>query len=169
MQNTAIREGRKEDLPAVLELIIELAVFERAGHEVINSVRQMELDGFGSHPYFGLFVAESGQKIVGISVYYYRYSTWKGKRLYLEDIVVNEKYRGLGIGKMLFEKTMEKCLEENCTGMMWQVLEWNDPAIQFYKRYGAKLDNEWTNGTLESSDIRQWLKNRTTPRPPGAY
>lgn len=152
-----IRPGRKEDLPRVLELVKELATYEKAPHEVINTVEKMEEDGFGPNPIYGLYVAEDASGIIGISLYYWRYSTWKGKRLYLEDIVVTEKHRGKGAGKMLFDKTMEKALEANCTGMMWQVLEWNEPAINFYKKYGAKLDDEWTNCNLEASQIRQLL------------
>ncbi len=159
MNSVVIRTGRKVDLPRVLELIRELAAYERAPHEVINTVEQMEMDGFGANPVYGLFVAETERGIVGISVYYYRYSTWKGKRLYLEDIVVSESERGKGIGQKLFEQTMKKSQEEHCSGMMWQVLEWNEPAIRFYKKYGAKLDAEWTNVSLESAQIGKLLGN----------
>ncbi len=153
-----IRIGEKKDLPHVLELVKELAAYEKAPEEVINTVALMEQDGFGSNPIYGLFVAENENGIVGISLYYWRYSTWKGKRLYLEDIIVTEKERGSGIGKLLFDRTMQKALEENCSGMMWQVLEWNEPAINFYKKYGAKLDEEWTNCTLEVDQIKNLLK-----------
>ncbi len=153
-----IRTGEKKDLPRVLELIKELATYEKAPHEVINTVALMEKDGFGLNPIYGLFVAENENGIVGISLYYWRYSTWKGKRLYLEDIIVTEKERGSGIGKLLFDRTMQKALEENCSGMMWQVLEWNEPAINFYKKYGAKLDDEWTNCSLEAEQIKNLLK-----------
>ena len=148
-----IRSGVKPDLSRVLELIRELAEFERAPHEVINTVKQMEIDGFGEKPIYGFFVAEQDQRIIGISLYYWRYSTWKGKRLYLEDIIVTEQDRGKGAGKLLFDRTMQFALEENCTGMMWQVLEWNKPAIEFYKKYGAKLDDEWTNCNLERGQM----------------
>ena len=144
-----IREGSKADLPRVLELIKELAAFEKAPHEVINTVEQMEKDGFGPTPIYGLFVAETEDGIVGISIYYWRYSTWKAKRLYLEDIIVTERMRGRGIGKQLFERTMQHALDQDCSGMTWQVLDWNEPAMNFYKKYGAKLDGEWVNGTLE--------------------
>lgn len=153
-----IRTGEKKDLPSVLELVKELATYEKAPHEVINTVTMMEQDGFGSNPIYGLFVAENENGIVGISLYYWRYSTWKGKRLYLEDIIVTEKERGSGIGKLLFDRTMQKALDENCSGMMWQVLEWNEPAINFYKKYGAKLDDEWTNCTLEVDQIKNLLR-----------
>ena len=155
-----IRPGQIDDLPRVLELIKELALYEKAPREVTNTVERMEQDGFGPYPIFGLFVAEDNNRIVGISLYYWRYSTWKGKRLYLEDIVVTESERGKGTGKLLFDRTMKLALDENCTGMMWQVLEWNEPAINFYKKYGAKLDDEWTNCTLESSQIKALLSNK---------
>lgn len=153
-----IREGKKSDLPRVLELIKELAAFEKAPDEVINTVELMERDGFGPAPIFGFFVAENENGIVGISLYYWRYSTWKGKRLYLEDIVVTARERGKGIGKLLFHRTMQHCLEENCSGMMWQVLNWNEPAIDFYKKYGSSLDNEWMNCTLEREQIQTLLQ-----------
>lgn len=152
-----IRIGEKKDLPRALELVKELAVFENAPHEVINTVALMEQDGFGPNPIYGFFVAESEKGIVGISIFYFRYSTWKGRRLYLEDIVVTESERGKNIGKLLFDKTMQKALDENCSGMKWQVLEWNEPAIKFYKKYGAKFDEEWTNCSLESNQIQQLL------------
>ena len=152
-----IRRGRKEDIPRTLELIKELALYERAPHEVTNTVELMEHDGFGANPIYGFFVAEQDGVIIGISLYYWRYSTWKGKRLYLEDIIVTESERGKGAGKLLFDRTMQHALDEGCTGMMWQVLEWNEPAIKFYKKYGAKLDDEWTNCNLERSQIEQLM------------
>lgn len=151
-----IRIGVKQDLPRVLELIRELAVYERAPQEVINTVELMEQDGFGPNPIFGFFVAEKDEVIVGISVYYWRYSTWKGKRLYLEDIVVTEKERGQGIGKLLFDRTMQHAIDEKCSGMIWQVLDWNEPGINFYrKNYNPKFDNGWINTSLEIDEIKK--------------
>ncbi len=158
MESINIRKGKKEDLPQVLELVKELAEYERAPQEVTNTIELMEEDGFGTNPVYGFFVAENEERIVGLSLYYWRYSTWKGKRLYLEDIIVTEQERGKGAGKLLFDRTMQKALEENCTGMMWQVLEWNEPAINFYKKYGSKLDDEWVNCHLESDQIKRLLK-----------
>lgn len=152
-----IREGRKEDLPRVFELVKELALFEKAPHEVTNTVEMMEADGFGPAPVYGFFVAENETGIVGISLYYWRYSTWKGKRLYLEDIIVTERVRGQGIGKKLFDRTMQYTLDQDCTGMMWQVLDWNEPAIKFYQKYGSRLDGEWINCHLESAQIRAYF------------
>ncbi len=152
-----IRKGIEADLPRTLELVKELAAYERALGEVSNTVQAMKEDGFGKNPIFGFFVAEVDQEIVGVSLYYYRYSTWKGKRLYLEDIIVTERMRGQGIGKLLFEATLHCSLNQKCTGMMWQVLDWNEPAINFYKKYSAKMDGEWVNCTLEADEIRHIL------------
>jgi GNAT superfamily N-acetyltransferase len=157
--SATIRVGTKRDLPRVLELVKELALYERAPHEVTNTVERMEQDGFGPNPIYGLFVAENARGIVGISIYYWRYSTWKGKRLYLEDIIVTESERGSGIGKQLFDRTMQHALDENCAGMIWQVLDWNEPAINFYKKYyNAKLDGEWINCSLEADDLKRILQ-----------
>ncbi len=153
-----IREGRKEDLPRVLELIHELAEYERAPHEVTNTLEQLERDGFGPHPVYGFFVAIANEHIIGLSLYYWRYSTWKGKRLYLEDIIVTESKRGTGTGQLLFHATMKKAEEENCTGMMWQVLDWNEPAIRFYKKYGTRFDSGWVNCHLEADGIAALLR-----------
>ena len=153
-----IRPGTKHDLPQTLELIKELALYEKAPHEVTNTVERMAQDGFGSNPIFGFFVAENEEKrIVGVAIYYWRFSTWKGKRLYLEDIVVTESERGRGVGKLLFERTMQQALDSNCSGMMWQVLDWNEPAINFYKKYNAKLDGEWINCSFERDQIETIL------------
>jgi len=158
--NAIIRNGRKDDLPRVLELIKELALYEKALEQVSNTVEQMERDGFGAQPIFGFFVAERETEIVGLSLYYFRYSTWKGKRLYLEDIIVTEKERGTGLGKQLFEKTMKFSLDQGCTGMMWQVLDWNEPAINFYKKYNSKIESEWLNCHLDSAQIETFLSNK---------
>lgn len=144
-----VRKGTPDDIPAVFELVKELAIYEKAHHEVQNTVEQMLADGFGSKPVFGLFVAEHQGIIVGISVFYYRYSTWKGKRIYLEDIIVTETHRGRGLGSILFEATIEEGKKTQCTGMMFQVLEWNTPSIEFYKKYGTRFDAEWLNAHLE--------------------
>jgi len=152
-----IRRGTKQDLPRVLELVKELAAYERAANDVINTVSLMEKDGFGPNPIFGFFVAEDENAIVGLSLFYWRYSTWKGKRLWLEDIIVTEKERGKGVGKVLFDRTMQHALDENCSGMMWQVLDWNEPAINFYRKYGASIGGEWLNCTLEAGQIRDLL------------
>ncbi len=147
-----VRVGKEDDLTAVLELVKELAEYENELDQVSNTVERMKIDGFGDQPIYGFFVAEKGENIVGVAIYYYRYSTWKGKRLYLEDIVVTESERGSGFGKMLFDATINKAKETNCTGMMWQVLDWNEPAIEFYKKYNANFDEEWINCSLDFSN-----------------
>ena len=147
--NVIIREGRKEDIPQVLDLVKELAIYEKSLDQVSNTVERMTHDGFGPNPIYGLLVADVDGKIYGTSIYYYRYSTWKGKRLYLEDIVVTESQRGNGIGKKLFDATIEIGKSTECTGMMWQVLDWNQPAIDFYKKYDMKMETEWNNCHLD--------------------
>jgi GNAT superfamily N-acetyltransferase len=144
-----IRKGRREDVPQVFGLVQELALYERAPEQVTNTIAQMTEDGFGANPIYGLIVAETEGLIVGISLYYTRYSTWKGKRLYLEDLIVTEAMRGHGAGKLLLDATVAEARTTNCTGVMWQVLDWNTPSIEFYERYGARLDSEWVNCHLD--------------------
>jgi GNAT superfamily N-acetyltransferase len=157
-----IREGKKEDLKKVFELIQELALYEKAPEQVTNTMEKMEEDGFGPNPVYWFFVLikEKTNEIIGTAIYYYRYSTWKGKRLYLEDYIVTEEERGHGAGKLLFEKVMRKAIEEKCTGMMWQVLDWNDPAINFYKRYNAEIESGWYNCHLQSREIKAMLEGK---------
>ena len=143
-----IRKATKEDLPQVLDLVKELALYEKAPEEVTISLEDLEKDGFGEHPLYWIILAENEQGILGMSFYYIRYSTWKGKCLYLEDIVVKEEYRGKKIGKVLFEETIKAAKEMNAKLMNWQVLDWNEPAINFYKKFDAELDGEWINGKL---------------------
>ena len=144
-----VREGKKEDLPAVYELIRELAIYENGLDQVSNTIQKMETDGFGPNPIYGLIVAESNTQIIGSAIYYYRYSTWKGKRMYLEDLIVTEQERGAGAGKLLFDEIIEIAKRTGCTGMMWQVLDWNEPAINFYKKYRANFDGEWINCNID--------------------
>jgi GNAT superfamily N-acetyltransferase len=157
MKEWTIRQGQPHDVDQVMRLVKELAEYERAAHEVSNTTEAMLRDGFGDQPCFGLFVAELNQEIVGIALHYVRYSTWKGKMLYLEDIVVRESLRGQGIGAELFEACLKYCTENNYAGMTWQVLDWNEPALNFYKKYNAQLDAEWVNGKLLIADIERLL------------
>ena len=140
-----IRESVREDVPAMFELIKELALYEKAPEQVTNTIEQMYLDGFGENPIFGTIVSEVDGLVVGMALYYFRYSTWKGKRLYLEDLIVSETMRGKGLGEKLLEATIEQARKTACTGLMWQVLDWNEPAINFYKKFGARFDEEWLN------------------------
>jgi len=146
---TNIRRAEKRDCSPMLELIKELAVYEKAPEEVTVDFDHFVSSGFGENPVWYAFVAEVEQKVVGFALYYIRYSTWKGQRLYLEDILVNEPFRGKGIGKLLFDKLIKEATEKKLNGMVWQVLEWNEPAINFYKKYkGVSFDNEWVNCSL---------------------
>ena len=143
-----IREAIKSDCPQMLELIRELAIYEKAPDEVTVSLEAFEDAGFGKHPVWGAFVAEVDGAIVGISLYYVRYSTWKGRRLYLEDLIVTEKMRGLGLGKLLFDQTLAYGKACGYHGMVWQVLEWDAPAIKFYEKYKADFEAEWINVSI---------------------
>lgn len=143
-----IRKATKKDLPEVLALVTELAIYEKAGHEVTITLEELEKDGFGDNPLYWIILAENENGILGMSFYYIRYSTWKGRCLYLEDIVVKEEYRGQKIGKVLFEETIKAAKAMNAKLMTWQVLDWNEPAINFYKKFNAELDGEWINGKL---------------------
>lgn len=151
-----IRKGTVADLPDVFDLVMELAIYEKAPHEVENSVKQMEQDGFGEKPIFDFFVAEENNIIVGTAIYYYRYSTWKGKALYLEDLVVKESERGKGYGKYLLDAIIIEAKNTNSKQVRWQVLDWNEPAINFYKKLGADLDEEWINCTLTNEQIQNY-------------
>lgn len=152
-ESAVIRQGTKEDVPAAFELIQELALFEKAPEEVDNTPERMLKDGFGENPVYGFMVAELDSQIVGISLYYFRYSTWKGKRLYLEDLIVTQSQRGKGLGNLLFEATIQKAIELDCYGMSWQVLDWNTPAIDFYKKYEAAIDSGWLNASLSREQL----------------
>ncbi|HQW70261.1 MAG: GNAT family N-acetyltransferase [Saprospiraceae bacterium] len=143
-----IRKALKEDCPEIMELIKELAVYEKAGDEVTVKFDHFVESGFGSNPVWWSFVATIDDKIVGIALYYVRYSTWKGQRMYLEDIVVNLEYRGHGIGKKLMDAIIVEGKEKKFNGIMWQVLDWNEPAINFYKRYDVVFDGEWLNCSI---------------------
>ena len=149
--NVIVRRAVKEDMPQVLALIKQLAHFEKAPHEVTNTIERMVEDGYGNQPAFFCDVAEAGEKIIGIAVYFIKYSTWKGKGIYLDDIVVTEQWRRKGVGKLLFDNVMAAAKEMNAKQLHWQVLDWNHPAIEFYKKYNATFDNEWINCKLDLS------------------
>ena len=150
---TIVREGIKKDLPHTLELIKELAEYENSLNELTITLEELETDGFGETSYYSFLVAENNDTIVGLSFYFIRYSTWKGKFLFLEDFVIKEEYRNQGIGSLLFEATIEVCKKSNLNGMNWQVLDWNIPAIEFYKKYNANISKEWLNGKLTKDQI----------------
>src|SRR6185437_11359168 len=144
--NAIIRKAEKKDLERLMELINQLAVFERAPQEMTVTLEHFEESGFGENPVWWAFVAEVDGTVEGFALFYIRYSTWKGKRMYLEDILVSEELRGKGIGKLLFDKIIEEAKERNLNGIVWQVLDWNEPAINFYKKYdGVNFDGSWLN------------------------
>ncbi len=143
-----IRRAVKEDCPRLMDLVRELAVYEKAPNEVTVSLEHFEESGFGKNPVWWAFVAETDDGIQGFALYYIRYSTWKGQAMYLEDILVTEAARGKGIGKLLFDRLIVEAKEKGFDRMIWQVLEWNEPAINFYKKYNASFDGEWLNGSL---------------------
>ncbi|MBA2583179.1 MAG: GNAT family N-acetyltransferase [Bacteroidetes bacterium] len=149
-----IRKGEKKDLPEVLRLIKELAEYEKEPLEVSNTLEMMEEDGFGKKPVFDFFVAESLNGITGIALYYTKYSTWKGKCIFLEDIIVTEKMRGNKIGDKLFSEVVKVSRELKVERMEWQVLNWNTPAINFYKKYNVRFDDGWINCKLEYNQLQ---------------
>lgn len=150
-----VRRAEREDTQRIYDLIIELAIYERAPECVVVSKAQMEEEGFGERPLWSAFVAELQEtndvkpRVIGMALYYYRYSTWRGRMLYLEDFVVTESHRGIGAGRMLFERVLQQAKEEGCHGMVWQALDWNAPAIDFYKKYDAEIDPGWVNCMLK--------------------
>lgn len=140
-----IRRAERKDCARIMELVHELAVYEKAPKEVTVTLEHFEESGFGPNPVWWAFVAEIEGKVEAFALYYIRYSTWKGQRMYLEDILVTEKLRGRHIGKQLFDRLIEEAKERKLKGIVWQVLEWNEPAINFYKKYDATFDPEWVN------------------------
>jgi len=150
-----IRRGIKSDCPRTLELIYELAEYEKAPEEVSISLADLEEDGFGAQSIYKLFVAEKDQEVIGVAIFYEKYSTWKGKCTYLEDLIVTQSQRGIGAGKALFEAVIQFAKENNSGRMEWQVLDWNKPAIDFYKAYHAELDGTWFNGRFTKEQLQK--------------
>ncbi len=144
-----IRPAVVTDCPALMGLVRELAIFEREPDAVTVTQQHFEESGFGNNPVWWAIVAETEEKVVGFALYYIRYSTWKGQRMYLEDLIVTEEYRGRGIGKMLLDELIEIAKQKGFSGMLWQVLEWNEPAIKFYEKYKASFDPQWVNVSLD--------------------
>ncbi|MCC5921699.1 MAG: GNAT family N-acetyltransferase [Cyclobacteriaceae bacterium] len=154
MSEFKIRKGTAADVPVVMQLIKELAEYEKAPEEVVITEEQLLADGFGERPYYHLFIAElANGEIAGIALYFYAYSTWKGKCVYLEDLVVTEKHRGKGIGLALIREIILLAKRENAGRVAWQVLDWNEPAIQFYKKLGANLDSGWINCKMHKGEL----------------
>lgn len=143
-----IRKAVRKDCVRMMELIQELATYEKAPDEVTVSLKHFEKSGFGPNPVWWAFVAEAQGVVIGMALYYVRYSTWKGQRMYLEDILVTEDMRGQKIGSLLFDALIVEAKEKGFNGMNWQVLDWNEPAINFYKKYNANFDPEWVNCSI---------------------
>jgi GNAT superfamily N-acetyltransferase len=140
-----IRAAERVDSPRILELVRELAIYEEAEDEVVVDPEHFTESGFGPNPVWWAYVAEAGGEIVAVALYYIRFSTWEGQKMYLEDIIVTEAWRGKGIGNMLMEQLIVTAKERGFVGMNWQVLNWNKPAIEFYKKFEAEFDYEWVN------------------------
>ena len=153
----SIRKGEKKDMKAILELIQELATFEKEPDAVEVTVANLEHDGFGQIPWFHTFVIEVNHEIVGMALYYYRYSTWKGKTIHLEDLIVKEKMRGSGLGFALYSEIIAQGKKDNVRRIEWNVLDWNTPAIDFYIKSGAKILKDWRVAQMDENGINEFL------------
>lgn len=147
--NIIIRRATREDCPRLMELITELAIYEKAPNDVTVTMDHFAESGFGSHPIWWAFVAEVNGRVEGFALYYIRYSTWKGQAMYLEDLIVTEAMRGKKIGQLLFDRLIREAKEKKWNRIIWQVLDWNEAAINFYKKYNVRFDNEWINCSLD--------------------
>ncbi len=156
MENV-IRKSNKEDLPQILELIKELAEFEKEPDAVEVTLQDLEKEGFGEQPLFTCFVAEVKGKIEGMALCYFRYSTWKGRTVHLEDLIVREQKRGTGLGSALYKKVIEYALEQGVKRCEWVVLDWNQPAIDFYKRSGATVFENWNTVQMNETAMKNLL------------
>jgi GNAT superfamily N-acetyltransferase len=152
-----IRKGQKKDMNAVLDLIKELAVFEKEPNAVLVTVADLERDGFGKNPLFHTFVAEVNEEIVGMALYYYRYSTWKGRTIHLEDLVVKENSRAKGCGIALYSEVIAQGKRDGVRRIEWNVLDWNTPAINFYEKSGAKVFKDWLVAQMDENGIDNFL------------
>lgn len=148
MPTAIVRRAENKDCPRMLELVRELALYERAPDEVTVTLEHFADSGFGANPVWWAFVAEEDGMIQGFALYYIRYSTWKGQRMYLEDLIVTEAARGRKLGQLLMDALIAEAKDKQFTGIVWQVLEWNEPAINFYKKFDATFDGEWVNVAL---------------------
>ncbi|MFV8336333.1 GNAT family N-acetyltransferase [Flavobacterium sp. RSP29] len=155
-----IRRGNANDMKAVLGLIQELALFEKEPDAVLVTVDDLIRDGFGATPLFYVFVAEVEEEIVGIALYYYRFSTWKGKTIHLEDLVVKDKMRGTGLGYALYSEIIKQGKKDNVRRVEWNVLDWNTPAIDFYEKSGAKVLKDWYVVQMDEIGINHFVENK---------
>jgi len=154
-----IREGKKSDMSSVLKLVQELADFENEPNAVIVTVADLEKDGFGNQPLFKTYVAELNNEIVGMALFYPRYSTWKGPTIHLEDLIVTKNKRGLNIGSALYTKVLEYGYKKEVKRIEWVVLDWNIPAIEFYKKTGAVILDDWNMAQINEQEIKNYLES----------
>ncbi|HPE83504.1 MAG: GNAT family N-acetyltransferase [Aequorivita sp.] len=154
-----VREALKKDMPQVLDLIQELAVFEKEPDAVEVTVQDLEREGYGKNPLFHCFVAEIENDIVGAALVYYRFSTWKGRTLHLEDLIVKEAWRGKGIGEALYKKTMQFAFNQGLKRVAWDVLDWNTGAIKFYERSGAKILDDWRVVHMDETGLKKYINS----------
>lgn len=145
MDKITLRKAESIDIPLIFSLVKELALFERAPEEVTATLEDYEINGFSDKPLFEAFLLFENDQLAGFSLWYFRFSTWKGKRLFLEDLFVKSEFRSKGYGKLLLDATIKEAKATDSKGLMWQVLDWNTPAIHFYKKYSARFDSEWIN------------------------
>ena len=153
-----IRDAKKEDMPDVLELIKELAAFEKEPDAVETTVETLEKEGFGKQPLFHAFVAEVDGKIEGMALIYYRFSTWKGRTLHLEDLIVREEKRGTGLGNALYKKVIQYAKEQGVKRVEWVVLDWNQHAIDFYERSGATILKDWHTVQMDEAKMIKFVE-----------
>jgi GNAT superfamily N-acetyltransferase len=154
-----IRKAKRNDMASVLKLITELAIFEREPEAVVVTVDDLQRDGFGDNPLFHTFVAENEGVIVGMALYYYRYSTWKGKTIHLEDLIVTENMRGTGLGFALYKEIIAQGKRDKVRRIEWNVLDWNTPAIDFYEKSGARILEDWRVAQMDETGIDDFLSN----------
>lgn len=155
-----IRKSKKEDLPQILELIKELAEFEKEPDAVEVTVEDLKKEGFGEHPLFTCFVAEVEGKIDGMALVYFRYSTWKGRTVHLEDLIVRQEKRGTGLGSALYKRVLAYALEQGVKRCEWVVLDWNQPAIDFYERSGATVFQNWNTVQMDETAMRNYIQKQ---------
>jgi len=156
-----IRKATPQDMPAVLDLIIELAIFENEPNAVKVTVDVLKKEGFGDNPMFTCFVAEINEEVVGMALVYFRFSTWSGRTVHLEDLVVKETYRGKGVGDLLYTEVMKFALKNDAKKVQWIVLNWNKGAIKFYERSGAEIDKEWYLAFMDQEGMKNHINRNS--------